>query len=179
MPSRGDAFEFLTQEGPKLFGTNVGRLLYVGHRPDTHPWWHQTFSKVIGADRLAVLDISKENLSSANEVTGDLIHGDVLDPGCVGKGPGLIFWDEGPEHVRRDQFIPWVRDMIDLNWSILVSCPWGYQEQDWRPLGNPYEEHLWGPLPEDFAEAGLSCRAFGQPFPEGHGNLIGWLRFSD
>jgi hypothetical protein len=176
MPSRGEAFDFLTREGPSLFGTSVGRLMYVGHRSDTHPWWHETFAPLVGADRISVLDIWQPNLASANHVTADLIHGDVLDPACVGRGPGLLFWDEGPEHVRRDQFIPWVRDMVDLGWSILVSCPWGYQAQG-ADGSNLSEEHLWGPTPADLEEAGLECRAFGEMFPEGHGNLIGWLRY--
>ena len=159
-----------------MFGSSIGRMIYVGHRGDTSSWWHEKFAKAIGAEHLSVLDIYKPNLQTANHITADLIHGDVLDGSCVGQGPGLIFWDEGPEHVRRDQFVTWVRDMVDLGWSILVSCPWGYQAQG--PDGeNLSEEHLWGPMPEDLEEAGLSCRAFGQPFPDGHGNLIGWLRY--
>lgn len=172
MPSRGEAFSFLDEHGASILGRH-DRMVYVGHRSDTHPWWYQTFAPALGVSRLTVVDIFAPNLGSANHITGDLIHGDILDSSTVGHGPGLMFWDEGPEHVTRDQFMPWPRMMTGVGWDVLISCPWGYQVQG--PDGaNLSEEHHWGPMPADMEEAGMSWRTFGEPFPEGHGNILAW-----
>lgn len=174
MPSHGDAFSFLDQAANAgMFGIETQRLVYVGHRSDTSLWWWKTFAPMIGAQRIEVLDIFHPNLRSAEWITSHLIHANVLDLN-FGPGPGLIFWDEGPEHVTRDECRTWIKRVQDeTDWDILLSCPWGYQSQG--PDGsNKSEEHLWGPMPEDFTDLGLEVRTFGQPFPHGHGNLLAW-----
>lgn len=175
MPSHGQAFSFLdSQLDAGTFGTRCPHLVYVGHRPDTHPWWHQRFAKGIGAEAVTVIDIHEPSLRSADHLGFRQVHGDVLALG-FGPGPGLIFWDEGPEHVSRQACLDWVsRVLSETEWDLLLSCPWGFQEQAWGPSGNPHEEHLWGPMPEDFLELGLHVRTFGMMFPAGHGNLIAW-----
>lgn len=176
MPTRADAIEFLNRNAISIFGDDVGTLVYVGHRHDTHPWWHTMLAPLVRADKLIVVDIFEKNLASANHITKHLVLGDVLDPKTIGAGSGLVFWDEGPEHVTREQFMPWPRMMLDLGWSVLTSCPWGMQMQGAED-GNPHEEHHWGPMPEDMIEAGLEVKTFGsRPFPDDHGNLIAWKR---
>lgn len=127
MPTRGDAFRFLESEGRQIFGSAVPRLVYVGHRSDTSPWWHESFGPLVGGPKISVLDIYFPNLSSAEHITSDLIHADVLTDKA--EGPGLIFWDEGPEHVTREQFQTWVPSAVERGWDVLISCPWGFQSQ--------------------------------------------------
>lgn len=170
MPSRGDAFEFLTREARSIFGS-VGSMLYVGHRGDTHPWWHETFAKAIDATRLAVIDIDKGNLMTAQHVTNELYHGDIRQVDCPWDF-GLVFWDEGPEHLPREQSLEMIRILSERNGCVLISCPWGYQPQGSGP--NDPEFHHWGPEPADFESVGMQARTFGVRFPEGHGNLIAW-----
>lgn len=172
MPSHGSAFDFLTAEGPSIFGT-VGSLLYVGHRGDTHPWWHETFAKSLGITRIAVIDIDKGNLHTAAHVTSELYHGDIRQTDCP-KDFDLIFWDEGPEHLPREQSLELIKVFNEHGSRVLISCPWGFQLQGTDP--NDPEFHHWGPMPEDFESIGMTARTFGVMFSEGsgHGNLIAW-----
>ncbi len=172
MPSRGDAFEFLTNDAVSIFGDSVGSMLYVGHRGDTHPWWHSTFAPKIGASRLAVIDIDKGNLMTAQHVTNELYYGDVRQTDCP-KDFGLVFWDEGPEHLPMDQALAVIQLFVERGSRVLVSCPWGYQAQGSGP--NDPEFHHWGPQPADFESIGMTARTFGTVFPSGHGNLIAWI----
>lgn len=172
MPTRGEAFEFLTREGPAIFG-NVGSMLYVGHRHDTHPWWHQTFAPSIGASRLAVIDIDRGNLATAQSITNELYLGDIRQSDSP-RDFGLIFWDEGPEHLPKDEAFRTIKFLGERGARVLVSCPWGFQKQGDDP--HHPEFHHWGPLPEDFLAAGMSVRTFGTSFDVGPngGNLIAW-----
>lgn len=147
-------------------------MLYVGHRGDTHPWWHQTFAPLIGASRLAVIDIDRGNLMTAAHVTNELYHGDIRQNDAP-RDFGLVFWDEGPEHLPREVSLEVCRWLAERNQRVLISCPWGYQPQGTGP--NDPEFHHWGPLPEDFQSIGWQTRTFGTIFPEGHGNLIAWI----
>jgi hypothetical protein len=171
VPTRGDSFQFLEESGQSIFG-NVGSMLYVGHRGDTHPWWHETFAKRVGADRLAVIDCDKGNLETARHVTSELYLGDIRGESFP-RGFGLVFWDEGPEHLAREESLEVCKQLIERHVHLLVSCPWGYQKQGAGP--HDPEFHHWGPEPADFESIGMTARAFGQQFPEGHGNLIAWI----
>lgn len=172
MPNHGDAFDFLTREGPSIFGT-VGSMLYVGHRHDTHPWWHRTFAPLVGATRLAVVDIDPHNLGTARHITDELYLGDIRSP-QLPTGFGLVFWDEGPEHMAKEESLALCQLLAGRNRRVLVSCPWGFQPQGTDP-SDP-EFHHWGPMPEDFDTIGWTARTFGVMFDgrAGHGNLIAW-----
>jgi hypothetical protein len=146
-------------------------MLYVGHRRDTHPWWYQTFAPAIGASRIAVIDVDRNNLLTARHVTSELYHGDIRQSD-VPHGFGLVFWDEGPEHLPREESLELCRYLARRNARVLISCPWGFQEQG-EDRNDP-EFHHWGPVPEDFASIGWQTRTFGVKFPDGHGNLIAW-----
>lgn len=162
-----------------MFGS-VGSMLYVGHRSDTSGWWHQTFAPVIGATRLAVIDIDRTNLESAQHITNELYHGDVRQSDCP-AGFGIVFWDEGPEHLPRDVSLELCKHLASVNRHVLVSGPWGFQLQGTDPR-HP-EFHHWGPEIEDFRGIGWSVRTFGTRFvtdpdggaSSGHGNLIAWI----
>lgn len=147
-------------------------MLYVGHRGDTHPWWHQTFAPLIGISRIAVIDIDKGNLHTAAHVTNELYHGDIRQSDAP-RGFGIVFWDEGPEHLPREISLEMCKLLAERNDHVLISCPWGYQPQGSNP--NDPEFHHWGPEAADFESIGWNVRLFGTKFPEGHGNLIAWI----
>lgn len=170
MPTFQGAFDYLTEHGPELF-PNCRSMLYVGHRSDTHPWWHQTFAKVLGVTRLAVLDINEGNLRSAEHITKELYLGDIRQTDAP-KGFDLVFWDEGPEHLPKDVSLKLCESLAADHRHALISCPWGYQPQGRD--ANDIEFHHWGPMPGDFQAIGWIAMTFGTMFPHGHGNLIAW-----
>lgn len=171
MPTHGAAFTFLEEHAQEMFG-EVRSMLYVGHRSDTSPWWRTQFSEKLGVPVLTVIDIVRSNLDTAAEFATHLIHGDIRNIGVAGYG--LVFWDEGPEHVSRDEALKLLAALVEANDHVLVSCPWGYQPQGGGD-GDP-EFHHWGPMPEDFTDIGMRAEAFGTMFEggRGHGNLIAW-----
>lgn len=154
-------------------------MLYVGHRGDTHPWWRTSFASRLGSPSLSVIDILPGNLSTTDsipEVTGRLL-GDLRVPESAPPGFGLVFWDEGPEHVSRPDALTCLEMLMDRHGWVLVSCPWGYQPQGSGP--EDVEFHHWGPEVSDFESIGMEGRAFGDRFDgqgHGHGNVIAWGR---
>lgn len=173
MPTVRGAFDYLTENCLEIFGP-CESMLYVGHRHDTHPWWHQTFAKLLGVKRLAVIDINKGNLDSAAHITKELYHGDIRTSPHVNNFD-MVFWDEGPEHLPKDEAVAVCEVLSFLNTHVLISCPWGYQPQGTGP--DDIEFHHWGPMPEDFEtlEPRWTVKTFGTMFPGGHGNLIAWI----
>jgi len=175
MPTVGLAFDFLAREWAPARAP-VGSLLYVGHRGDTSPWWATEFRAALGGPSLAVMDVMESGLASATRHTSDLIRGDVRDPRpLAGRSFGLVFWDEGPEHVPRADALACLTRLMGEHRRVLVSCPWGFQPQG-RDPADP-EFHHWGPAPADFESIGMSTRVFGTRFDDrgrGHGNLIAW-----
>lgn len=175
MPTLRDSFDFLLTEGPSLF-PKTESLLYVGHRHDTDRWWHQKFAPVIGVTRIAVVDIDYQNLQTAAEITPELYHGDIRTLQLPWFD--LVFWDEGPEHLPREESLDICGRLMESNGKLLISCPWGFQSQG--SDSNDPEFHHWGPMPEDFASIGMDTRTFGRMFvqrngrTEEHGNLIAW-----
>lgn len=150
-------------------------MLYVGHRGDTHPWWHQTFAPAIGVSRIAVIDIDRGNLMTAQHITSELYHGDIRQSDCP-RDFGLVFWDEGPEHLPREVSLELLKWLAEHNQHVLISCPWGYQPQGHGPADPEF--HHWGPMPADFESIGMQVRTFGTMFDgsgHGHGNLIAWI----
>jgi hypothetical protein len=119
-----------------------------------------------------VIDIDRGNLMTAEHVTKELYHGDIRQSDCP-HGFGLVFWDEGPEHLPRDQSLEVCKWLAERNTRVLISCPWGFHKQGDNPRDPEF--HHWGPLPEDFQAIGWQARPFGVIFPEGHGNLIAWI----
>lgn len=173
MPTVGPAFQFLEQHGANMFGLTES-MLYVGHRSDTHPWWRTEFARAIGSPRLAVLDILQTNLDTASGFASELIHGDIRTAQV--SGYSLVFWDEGPEHVARDEALDTLRTLAIYNDHVLVSCPWGHQPQGSGP--DDPEFHHWAPQPADFESIGFQTAAFGTMFDGrggGHGNLLAWI----
>ncbi len=172
MPTRGEAFSFLGLRGPEILRGPVGSMLYVGHRPDTSPWWRNTFAPLIGAYRLAVLDINPEMLKSVSGI--DTHVGDVRTPDL--SGFVVVFSDDGPDHVPQLDVAPCLDRLLERNGSVLVSCPWGFQRQGSDPTDPEF--HHWGPRPEDLRTMGLNVISFGSSFDDGieGGNLIGWRR---
>lgn len=173
MPSLQPAFQFLEENARELFG-EVRSMLYVGHRLDTHPWWRTTFSEVLGGPELSVLDIDFTNLQTAAPYTDRLIHGDIraIKP----AGYDLVFWDEGPEHVPREEALELLRLLMSLNRHVLISCPWGYQPQGHGP--DDPEFHHWAPQVSDYESIGMFGRTWGVEFDGrggGHGNLLAWF----
>lgn len=173
MPTLSSAFQFLELNAKDLFG-NIQSMLYVGHRGDTHPWWRTDFCSALGNPKIAVLDIDKGNLGTAAEHTSELIHADILTHETIGYG--LVFWDEGPEHVSKVDALDCLKRLASTNYHVLISCPWGYQPQGSGPSDKEY--HHWGPMPEDFESIGFKTMVFGTMFNgqgAGHGNLIAWI----
>lgn len=171
MPTVGAAFNFLEENASHLF-KNAKSLLYVGHRYDTSPWWHKIFASKIGIERIAVIDIVKDNMMSAAEITKELYCGDIRDKDIIKDCFDLVFWDEGPEHMSKQESLEMMTQLSKTHKQLLISCPWGYQAQGSGP--NDHEFHHWGPLPEDFESIGMITKTFGTIFPSGHGNLIAW-----
>lgn len=171
MPTRGDGFLFLEREWAPARAP-LGSMLYVGHRSDTSPWWSDRFREALGGPELAVLDVVPAQLQSAGGITTHLFHGDVRSPESVPRRFDLVFWDEGPEHVPREDALACILMLRERRGGVLASCPWGMQEQGSGP-SDP-EFHHWGPVPDDLTGIGMRVRAFGSPFPGGHGNLIAW-----
>lgn len=173
MPTVGSAFNFLIENCQSIFG-NVESMLYVGHRSDTHPWWHSEFAAKLGIKRIAVIDIVKTNLESANHITKELYLGDIRDKNLIKDSFDIVFWDEGPEHMKKEESLQLIQDLLKTHKKVLISCPWGYQVQGSGE--NDPEFHHWGPLPEDFEQIGMESHTFGTIFPNGHGNLIAWTK---
>ena len=172
MPSHGLAFRFLEDCAARLFPC-VRSMLYVGHRSDTSPWWRTEFHGLIGGPALAVIDIQAANLDSASGFASKLIHGDIRTCAAA-RGFDLVFWDEGPEHVPRDEALATCAELMGHG-QVLISCPWGHQPQGSGP--NDPEFHHWAPSPADFESIGMIARCFGTPFDgngHGHGNVIAW-----
>ncbi len=172
MPTIGLAFTFLESEWAALAGP-VRSMLYVGHRSDTSPWWRTTFRDALGGPELAVIDIVPANLESAAAYVSRLIHGDIRSSGEA-RGFDLVFWDEGPEHVPREDALLTLSE-LSAGGRVLISCPWGLQPQGSGPTDPEF--HHWGPEPEDFSGIGWASRCFGTRFHDGgqgHGNLIAW-----
>ena len=181
MPTTGGAFDFLAGEwatefrrrSPVLNGPNPS-MLYVGHRADTSPWWHTTFAPACGIERLAVIDILEGNARSADHITKEIYIGDVRDVKLV-PSFDLVFWDEGPEHMPKQESREMIQLLERIHGQVLISCPWGYQPQGSGP--QDVEFHHWGPIPGDFESIGMRTRTFGTMFDGsgvGHGNLIAW-----
>lgn len=173
MPNHGDAFRFLDEHAADMFGA-AGSMLYIGHRGDTHPWWCTTFSGLIASPRITVVDIDKGNLDTAAEHADELIHADVRN--LLITGYGLVFWDEGPEHLPRQEALDLCYKWSLDNDHVLISAPWGFMPQGSDP-SHP-EFHHWGPQPADFESIGFQARTFGIEFDGrggGHGNLIAWI----
>lgn len=172
MPSLSPAFEFLEREWAPTVAP-IASMLYVGHRGDTHPWWRTSFRVALGGPEIAVIDIQRGNLDTASGFTPSLICGDIR--GADVRGYGVVFWDEGPEHVPREDALAAIARLAERNSVVLVSCPWGHQPQGTGP-SDP-EFHHWGPEREDFESIGMSVRCFGTRFHDGgqgHGNIIAW-----
>ena len=181
MPTTGGAFEYLAGDWAAEFRRRSPvrngpwpSMLYVGHRSDTHPWWWQTFAPACGIKRLAVVDIVKANAESARHITDEIYACDVRDL-SLPQPFDLVFWDEGPEHMAREDALRMIPALAGLHGQVLISCPWGYQPQGAGP--NDPEFHHWGPQPADFQSIGMTVRTFGTEFDglgHGHGNLIAW-----
>ncbi len=181
MPATGGAFDFLAGEWAEEFrAKGPTSMLYVGHRSDTSPWWWQVFAPACGITRIAVIDIVRDNANTAQHITGEIYVGDVRDLALVPSGFSLVFWDEGPEHMPRDESLHMIQRLAAVHDRVLVSCPWGFQRQGSGP--DDPEFHHWGPEPADFQSIGMRSRCFGVHFeahPEGghssgHGNLVAW-----
>ncbi len=175
MPTRGEAMTFLEQSAPLLFGP-VGSMLYIGHRHDTHPWWRTGFAKALKSPLISINDIDAENLRGSRDVVPECVgfhHGDIRIPGAVPDGFGLVFWDEGPEHVPQKEALETILMLKSRHDQVLISCPWGYQKQGTDPRDPEF--HHWAPMPEHFEEIGMTARVFGEMFPAGHGNLVAWF----
>jgi hypothetical protein len=174
MPTVQGAFDYLQEHGHEHFG-NVGSMVYVGHRHDTHPWWRTRFAAALGNPLISIVDIQQCNLDSSKPVVlqcVDFILGDICDPNTLQPGYGLVFWDEGPEHVAKKKSLETIKMLIEKNMHVLISCPWGYQQQG-TDSSDP-EFHHWAPMPADFLDLSMKVLCFGEMFPEGHGNLIAW-----
>lgn len=175
MPTVGTAFQFLEREWAPARAP-VGSVLYVGHRSDTRPWWAQELRSALGGPSLAVIDVVPACADSAGVHTADLLVGDVRDPAALrGRRFGLVFWDEGPEHVPREDALACLVRLMAEHRRVLVSCPWGFQPQG-RDPSDP-EFHHWGPEPADLESIGMETRCFGTRFSGGgvgHGNLLAW-----
>lgn len=99
---------------------------------------------------------------------------DVRACGVLGEFD-LVFWDEGPEHVPREDALRVCSDVMARGGRLLLSCPWGLQPQGSGP--DDPEFHHWGPEAGDFESIGMSARCFGTRFDglgHGHGNIIAW-----
>jgi len=172
MPTLGPAFDFLEREWAPARAP-VRSMLYVGHRGDTSPWWRTAFRDALGGPGLAVIDVQPGSLETARGHADRLILGDVR--ACPEAGSfGLVFWDEGPEHVPRDEALALLAGLAGRT-SVLISCPWGHQPQGTGP--DDPEFHHWAPEPEDFASIGMSARCFGARFDGrggGHGSIVAW-----
>lgn len=169
-----------------MFGHPITSMLYVGHRSDTHPWWRTVFADLIRLEKgpndvpnIDIVDIVPANLP--NDLVGDglartCFHGDIRT--CRASNYGLVFWDEGPEHVSREDALRILHQLSLDNTHVIISCPWGHQLQGSGP--EDPEFHHWGPMPEDFESIGFTARTFGTMFTgvggDGrHGNLIAWV----
>jgi hypothetical protein len=175
MPTRSEAVAFLEENAHDMFGDCVS-MLYVGHRHDTAPWWRTTFAGLIDSPLIDIVDIVPGNLPHdlVNEgLVRTCFHGDIL--ACDARQYSLVFWDEGPEHVPRDEALRVLARMAEMNTHVLISCPWGHQPQGSGP-GDP-EFHHWAPQPADFESIGFRTATFGTMFDGvggGHGNLLAW-----
>lgn len=77
------------------------------------------------------------------------------------------------EHIEKDKALTMLDDMVRVSakiavvWTTLGFIEQGPHDVDGQP--NPFEEHLWGPLPLDFAERQWQV----QTYPDWHGSRGG------
>ncbi len=175
MPTRNDACSFIETIVAELIPCRS--MVYVGDRHDTHQWWHTTLHTALACPDIDIIDISEKNLQGSRDRHSKLVRrfiaGDVRTTELVGYD--LVLWDEGPEHVPREDALLTLSRLIMDNSHVMISCPWGYQPQGSGP--DDGEFHHWGPMPDDFESIGMKVRLFGTMFDGtggGHGNLIAW-----
>ena len=61
-------------------------------------------------------------------------QGPDIDPADI-TGYGLVFWDEGPEHLPRDESLELLARLATTNGHVLISCPWGCSSE--APASRP------------------------------------------
>jgi hypothetical protein len=104
------------------------------------------------------LEIWKKNIkriSSKYPYFNHVYHGNVIDVVSLLKGNhyDVAMWWHGPEHIPKGKIQKTLADLEKVADFIVLGCPQGGDPQG-PEYNNPYESHLWGPVPKDFKSLG-------------------------
>ena len=141
-------------------------ILYIGCRHDSMlDWWEDIRREKLEATA-TILEIWSYNVEiwqSKLPEGCDIVLGDVRDVGAI-FGPCFfreILWRNGPEHVAEEEIPQTIRQLkIIVTEKIVLEYP-AEEYQQGIAFGNPYEQHLWYPVPEFFEEMGFETELFG------------------
>ena len=61
----------------------------------------------------------------------------------------LVVWWHGPEHVTKEEMYDVLPSLERATMGVVLAAPYGKYIQE-EVYGNPWEKHLWHPMPEDF-----------------------------
>lgn len=154
--------------------TPPGKALYIGASRRTEG---MAELKEAGHE-ITVLEIWPANvwLTTADSRVDHVIEGDMRDIGTMGLPHyDIAFWWHGPEHLRRDDVPPALKELEKLADLVIVGCPNGP-----FPLGpqygNPHETHVSEWYAKDFEQLGYNTEwlAGRISVPEEH--LLAWRR---
>lgn len=154
---------------------NPGTVLYVGARPKPECSRILDYLAEAGAT-IDLVEIWPENCEGFmdDERVRDVHIGDVRDipetDELYACGYDWVVWWHGPEHIKRNELGPVIKDLAAMSNHILLGCPWGLHEQG-EMYGNPHEKHLTHWQPEEFETLGFNVETRGE---ENDGNIIAW-----
>jgi len=86
--------------------------------------------------------------------------------------PDIIVWWHGPEHVTRQEMgyvLPKLESRARI--GVILATPYGRYVQG-KAYGNPWERHLWHPMPEDFE--GYEVETIGEPGDGPQSCIVAW-----
>ena len=144
-PPAAEQAQVLSNLPDLFYGSSYRTVLYVGANK-RRQYFLDWFERV-GYTRIVVLEAFEENAEflkaeiDAKMLAIEVVHGDIRDAGNIpGKFDVAFFW-HGPEHLRKDEIEPALKNLEAASKVVVLACPNGVYPQG-AEYGNPYEEHL-------------------------------------
>ena len=160
---------------PELLTAGERSVLYVGARASRTEFAAELAAAGAVIDVLEVWEQNVNDLrAAAPPWLRHVFHHDVRNVDLLPLPHyDVVFWWHGPEHVTRleaQRTAMKLRRIADL---VVLGCPWGDYPQG-ALGGNPHEEHVWAPEPEEFEALGFDVEVLP---PKGRGgNILSWWR---
>lgn len=90
----------------------------------------------------------------------------------------IVVWWHGPEHVTKremNHILPKLE--FSARMGVVLATPYGKYIQG-RAYGNPWERHLWHPMPEDFESIGYKVGTVGAIDTGPESCIVAWKETS-